>query len=100
MEYIISQIKLQPGYVAGDYLGVNQMFSNQGSGEATQKINSNGDLVPIDEPDAYESDPMELWRVYQVSRSHGKSMALRESRDVSLHAHFMVEFGIDEKCTA
>ncbi|CAM9215770.1 unnamed protein product [Sphacelaria rigidula] len=45
MEYIISQIKLQPGYVAGDYLGVNQMFSNQGSGEATQKINSNGDLT-------------------------------------------------------
>lgn len=68
LEYIISQIKLQPGYVPGDYLGVNQMFSNTQSSEATQKINSNGDLVPIDEPDAFESDPMELWRVYQVSQ--------------------------------
>lgn len=30
LEYIISQIVLKPGYIPGDYVGANELFSEEG----------------------------------------------------------------------
>lgn len=34
LEYVISQIKLKPGYIPGDYVGSNDLFDG-GEGDST-----------------------------------------------------------------
>lgn len=44
LEFVISQIKLKPGYIPGDYVGSNELFGGEGQNDEGWRIYQVGGL--------------------------------------------------------
>lgn len=52
LEYVISQIVAKPGYIPGDYVGANDLFSEEGAHAQwdTYQVNNTCHLMYLDPP--------------------------------------------------